>query len=350
MDFSKVRNYLFLILLAGITIAFLSTIKVFAYPIFWAMVIAAIFYPVYRWLNTKLKHPDLSSVLTLVTVFLVIVIPFSTLGTLVLKQSVDLYASINGNRDQIVQATQNIAHWIQNNPLTNQINFNDTFWVEKFSEVTQKTTTFLIESATAFTQDSVTFIIMFIITFYALFFFLRDGEKLLRKLMHLCPLGDHYEQKLYDRFTSTARATIKGNLILGAIQGGLGVILFTLTGVPGALIWGIIMMLFCVIPGLGSFIVWFPAGLIVLLTGSTWQGITILAVGALLISTIDNFLRPVLVGKDIQMHPLLVLFSTLGGIVVFGASGFIIGPIIAALFMAFWDMYEEYYRNELNNN
>jgi predicted PurR-regulated permease PerM len=168
--------------------------------------------------------------------------------------------------------------------------------------------------------------------------------------MHLCPLGDRYEQKLYDRFTSTARATIKGNLILGAIQGGLGVILFTLTGVPGALIWGVIMMLFCVIPGLGSFIVWFPAGLITILAGNTWQGIIILLVGALIISTIDNFLRPVLVGKDIQMHPLLVLFSTLGGIVVFGASGFIIGPIIAALFMAFWDMYEGYYHEELNHN
>ncbi len=350
MDFAKIRNYLFLGLLLIVTLAFFSTIKVFAYPIFWAMVIAAIFYPLYKWLNTKLKHPDLSSTITLITVFLVIVIPFSILGTLIIKQSVDLYSSINGNRGQILQAVQDTTRWIQNNPITKQLNFDDAFWVEKFSQFTQTVTTFLINSATAFTQNSVTFIIMFIVMFYALFFFLRDGEKLLHKLMHLCPLGDRYEQKLYDRFTSTARATIKGNLILGAIQGGLGVLLFALTGIPGALIWGIIMMLFCVIPGLGSFIVWFPIGLITLLTGNTWQGVVILSVGALLISTIDNFLRPVLVGKDIQMHPLLVLFSTLGGIVVFGASGFVIGPIIAALFMAFWDMYEEYYRSELNNN
>jgi predicted PurR-regulated permease PerM len=350
MDFAKIRNYLFLGLLLIVTVGFLSTVKVFAYPIFWAMVIAAIFYPAYNWMNKKLKHPDLSSTITLVAVFLVIVIPFSVIGTLVIKQSVDLYTSINGNRGQIIQTVQNATHWIKNNPLTKQLNFDDSFWIEKFSQLTQKVTTFLIDSATSFTQDSVTFVVMFIIMFYTLFFFLRDGEKFLRKLMHLCPLGDRYEQKLYDRFTSTARATIKGNLILGAIQGGLGVLLFSLTGVPGALIWGIIMMLFCIIPGLGSFIVWFPTGLITLLAGNTWQGITILLVGALLISTIDNFLRPILVGRDIQMHPLLVLFSTLGGIVVFGASGFIIGPIIAALFMAFWDMYEEYYRDELNHN
>lgn len=350
MDFTKIRNYLFLGLLAVITIGFLATIKVFAYPIFWAMVIAAIFYPVYRWLNKKIKHPDLSSTITLVTIFLVIVIPFSILGTLIVKQSFDLYSSVSGSREQIAQTVQNATHWIKENPLTRQLNFNDTFWVEKFSQVTEKVTTYLIESATAFTQNSITFLIMFVIMFYALFFFLRDGEKLLKKLMHLSPLGNRYEQKLYNRFISTARATIKGNLVLGAIQGGLGVILFMLTGIPGAMIWGVIMMLFCVIPGLGSFIVWFPVGLITLLTGHIWQGIVIFAIGALLISTIDNFLRPILVGKDIQMHPLLVLFSTLGGIVVFGVSGFIIGPIIAALFMSFWDMYEEYYRDELNRN
>ena len=350
MDFTKVRNYLFLGLLAAVTIGFLATIKVFAYPIFWAMVIAAMFYPLYNWLNKKIKHPDLSSTITMVAVFLVIIIPFSILGTLVVKQSFDLYASINNNRAQIVQTVQDATHWIKNNPFTKQLNINDEFWIEKFSQLTEKTTTFLVNSITSFTQDSVVFIAMFIIMFYALFFFLRDGKKFLQKLMHLCPLGDRYEKKLYDRFTSTARATIKGNLILGAIQGGLGVILFALTGVPGALIWGVIMMLFCVIPGLGSFIVWFPTGLITLLSGHIWEGIVIFAVGALIISTVDNLLRPILVGKDIQMHPLLVLFSTLGGIVIFGASGFIIGPIVAALFMAFWDMYEEYYRNELNHN
>lgn len=350
MDFSKIRNYLFLGLLAAVTIIFLMTIKVFAYPIFWAMVTAAIFYPIYRWLNQKIKHPDLSSIITLTIVFLVIVIPLSVLGTLVVRQSFDLYSSIKNNREQLIKTVQDTTYWIQNHSLTKELNFDDAFWVEKFSQVAQKITSFLIESATTFTQDSLTFIIMFIIMFYALFFFLRDGEKLLRKIMHLCPLGDRYEKKLYDKFTSTARATIKGNLILGAIQGGIGALLFSLTEIPGALILGIIMMLFCIIPGLGSLIVWLPVGLIAIFSGNVWQGVTILIVGSVLISTIDNLLRPILVGKDIQMHPLLVLFSTLGGIVVFGASGFIIGPIMAALFMAFWDMYEEYYHNELNNN
>jgi len=350
MDFSKIRNYLFLGLLIIVSLTFLSTIKVFAYPIFWAAVIAAIFYPIYYWFNKKIKHPDLSSVITLAIVFLIIVIPFSILGTLMVKQSVDLYYTVNQNGDQIKQALQHTSELIKNNPITAKLNIDDSFWVEKFSQTTQQVANFLINSATNFTQNFITFLIMFIIMFFTLFFFLRDGEKMLKKLMHLCPLGDRYEIRLYERFTSTARATIKGNITVGAIQGGLGFILFTLTGVPGALIWGIIMAMFCIVPGLGSFIVWFPTGIITLALGHTWQGIVILIVGLLLISTIDNILRPIFVGKDIQMHPLLILFSTLGGIVVFGGSGFIIGPIIAALFLAFWDMYEEYYRSELNNN
>lgn len=186
--------------------------------------------------------------------------------------------------------------------------------------------------------------------FYALFFFLRDGEKLLLKLMHLCPLGDKYEKMLYQKFTSTARATIKGNITVALIQGGLGCLLFAATGVPGAIIWGILMAVFCMIPGLGSAIIWLPTSLIMILTGNIWQGVTILIFGALVISFIDNLLRPMFVGRDTELHPLLVLLSTLGGIFFFGLSGFILGPIIAALLVAFWHMYEEYYKEDLVHN
>lgn len=168
--------------------------------------------------------------------------------------------------------------------------------------------------------------------------------------MHLSPLGDKYEGLLYERFTSTARATLKSTLILGSIQGALGGILFWITGVEGALIWAIVMAFVAMIPALGSFLVWLPIGLIMLALGNMWQGFTILIVGAILISNIDNLLRPMLVGRDTQMHPLLVLFSTLGGIFLFGISGFVLGPIIMSLFLSVISIYDHYYRNELGRN
>ncbi len=168
--------------------------------------------------------------------------------------------------------------------------------------------------------------------------------------MHLSPLGDQYEQMLYQRFTSTARATLKGTLIIGGIQGVLGGLLFYFTGVEGAFVWGVIMTILSIIPAVGSFLVWFPAGIIMIATGNIGAGITILLVGAIIISNIDNVLRPPLVGKDTQMHPLFILFSTLGGIMLFGVSGFIIGPVLMALFLAVVSIYDHYYKTELDRN
>ena len=161
---------------------------------------------------------------------------------------------------------------------------------------------------------------------------------------------DKNETLLYNKFTSTARATIRGTLLIGLIQGILGAILFSVTGIQGALIWAIIMTLTAIIPAAGSYIIWLPAGIISLIVGDIWQGVLIMVFGFLVISTIDNFLRPILVGKDTQIHPLLILFSTLGGILVFGISGFLVGPIITSFFLALWEMYAHHYRKELANN
>jgi len=191
---------------------------------------------------------------------------------------------------------------------------------------------------------------MLFIMFYTLFFFLRDGKKILEHLMHLSPLGNKYETMLYEKFTSTSRATLKGTFLVGCVQGTLGGLLFLAVGIPGALIWGLMMVALSIVPAVGCSIIWLPTGIIMLLMGNIWQGITILLFGTLVISNIDNLIRPPLVGKDIQMHPLLVLFSTLGGIFIFGISGFIIGPVIAALFTSVISIYDHYYRNELSNN
>jgi predicted PurR-regulated permease PerM len=168
--------------------------------------------------------------------------------------------------------------------------------------------------------------------------------------MQVSPIGSKYEIMLYKKFTETASATIKGTILVGGIQGAIGGIMFAIAGIDSALIWGIFMVFFSIIPGVGPLIIWFPAAIFLILTGSIWQGIFIILVGTFVIGTIDNLLRPLFVGKDSEMHPLLILLSTLGGIALFGLSGFLMGPIIAALFVSFWEIYEEFYHKELSKN
>ena len=172
----------------------------------------------------------------------------------------------------------------------------------------------------------------------------------MKKIMYILPLGNRYEKMLYEKFTSAASSTIKGGLIISVVQGTLGGLLFWITGVPGAMIWGLAMAVLATIPVTGTYLVWMPVGLIKIITGQWLVGFIILLMGLLVVSTVDNILRPILVGKDLRMHPVLVLFSTLGGLVVFGLTGFVLGPVIAALCQSFWELYEHYYQNELSKN
>lgn len=350
MDFIKIRNTIFIALLTGITIIFFWMIKEFAYPIFWAAILACIFYPVYKYLNNKINVPNLSTAITLMLVILIIVLPFSLITTLVLRESIDLYVEFTSNSHEFRQNLTTAAEWIKNNPYTAPLNINDAVIVEKLSEIGKTVTAFLFTSAKKITQNTIIFGIMLFITFYSLFFFIRDGEKLLKKLMHLSPLGNENEKLLYKKFTSTARATIKGSLIIGLIQGTLGGIMFAMVGIKGAVIWGILMVLLASIPALGTYFIWLPAAIVMIIIGRVYEGVAMILFGSLVIGTIDNFIRPILVGRDSQMHPLIVLLSTLGGIVVFGITGFIIGPIIASLMLAFWEIYETNYKKNLDEN
>lgn len=350
MKFSRFKNMSFFTALILITAGFLYLIKPFFYPLFWAAVIAGIFYPVFSRINKKINYPNLSSLATIGVILIIIILPVAILSSLVLKETLDLYGSISDNQGPIVSTIKSIFEWIKNNPVTEKLNINEQQVTQELTNFAKNTTDFIFTAAKNITQNSLTFLIMFIIMIYALFFFLKDGEKMLKKLAHISPLGENHEIIMYKKFTSTARAVLKGTLIVGGIQGILTGMLFYITGIEGSLILGIITALFSIIPGFGSYIIWFPAALIMLILGNTWEGVLILMIGALLISTIDNFLRPILVGKDTQMHPLLILSSTLGGLVVFGISGFIIGPIITALLLSLWEMYEQYFHQELEND
>ncbi len=190
-------------------------------------------------------------------------------------------------------------------------------------------------------------IFLAIVVFFTLYYLLIEGRRLVERAMYLSPLKNSYEKILIEKFISISKATARGALTIAVIQGVIGMALFFSLGIPSAFILGIAMMFFSLIPIVGSGLIWMPTALVMFITGHSWQGWVILVVGFGILSSIDNFLRPKLVGKNTQMHPLVVFFATLGGISMFGFLGFIIGPIIVALFLALWDIYAKEFKGQL---
>ena len=287
--------------------------KPFFFPLFWAAVIAAIFQPLYRRINRKLNRPSLSTILIFLVIAVIILLPAGVVGTLVFNESLQLYEKLSPDPKNIDQGFQNIIGLIANNPLADLFNIDKSVLIEKAAEVLRSVTNYIFVNLTTLTQNTLGLLVQFAIMFYALFFFVRDGEKFLRTAMRILPLGMGRERLLYDRFVATARSTLKVTLIIGGIQGILGGIVFLITDIEGALIWGLLMIIMAVVPVVGCSIIWGPAGILMLLTGHIWEGVLILASGVLVISMVDNLLRPILIGKDVEMHPLLIFLSSLGG-------------------------------------
>lgn len=347
MKDKKTHNIFFFGILAVITILFFYLLKPFFYPIFWAAVFASIFKPLHARLQRKIGRPNLAAAIMLFSIVVIILLPLILIGTLLVNESFNIYTSLSKDHSPISEFVDGIPDLIMENHFVKRLNINEEMLASKFSGIAKDITNFIFTNLKGLTQNTVIFIGMFLVMLYALFFFIRDGEKFLEKASHLLPLGDKRERMLYERFTSAARATLKGTLVIAFLQGSLGGLLFFAVGIEGALIWWVLMVFLAVIPGVGCSIVWLPAGIAMLFTGHIWEGVVIFVTGVLVISSVDNILRPILVGRDIQMHPLLILFSTLGGIAGFGISGVVIGPIITALLLSLWEMSGRYFENKL---
>ncbi|OPY90358.1 MAG: putative inner membrane protein [Syntrophaceae bacterium PtaU1.Bin231] len=338
---TKNREIVFLALLIGVTLLFLLLLKSFFFPIFWAAVIAAIFRPLCRRLETVLRGKSAAAAVTLALVVILIFIPAAIVGTVLVAESVQLYDAISSGGAQLRNGMQSLQDFLERLPFYERIQIPSGSWSERFAEVYKGIAGFFLDQLRSLTQNTLLFLVQFAVMLYTLFFFLRDGDRFLSMVMRLIPLGDVREKALYQRFAATARATIKVTLIIGGIQGILGSIIFFAVGIKGALVWGVIMIFTSIVPAVGCSIVWAPAGLLLIFSGALWKGIAVLVYGVAVISMADNLLRPLLLGKDVQMHPLLIFLSTLGGISLFGMSGFVLGPIITALLITVWEMSEE---------
>ena len=339
-------NLPFYLILAAVTLLFLYLLKPFFFPLFWAAIIGGIFQSLYRRIDRRLNRPSMSAAVVISLIVLLILLPAAIVGTVVFNESVRLYAAFKPGTEKFGIKFENLIGLITNHPYAALFNINEDLLVTKMAEIARGITNYIFVNLTALTQNTLGGLVQFAIMLYTLFFFIRDGEKFLGWAMRALPLGKGREKFLFERFFVTARSTLKVTLIIGGIQGTVGGIVFFIANIDGAVLWGLLMIIMAVVPVVGCSIIWAPAGLIMLLTGHLWEGILILVTGVFVISMIDNLLRPVLIGKDVEMHPLLIFLSTLGGIVVFGFSGFVIGPIIASLLLAIWAMHEQFFRQE----
>lgn len=341
MNSEKSRHIAFYVLLGMATLLFLYLMKPFFFSIFWAAVIATIFSPAHQYLCKKVKSPSLSATIVLLMIMLIIILPAGVIGSLLLNESLELYNALDVNSVSIEQQIQDISKKITANPYLSRLHIDMAFLTDNLAAEAKNIANFIIYNLRDLTQNTIVFAVNFAIMLYTLFFFIRDGDKFVRMIMKLLPLEQAREALILERFSSTARATLKVTLIIGGIQGILGGLVFFLTGVKGALTWGTLMVFTSIVPAIGCSLVWAPAGIVMVMIGHFWQGMIILAFGIIVISHVDTFLRPLLLGHDVQMHTLLIFLSTLGGLALFGISGFVIGPVITSLVQTFWEMHDE---------
>ena len=327
-----------------ISALFLAMIHQFIMPLILAGIFSALCYPIYSKCETwfKGRHAPASAV-TIIIVICVIIVPFSGLLGIIASQAVKISAVVKLWAEHQNSDPGAISHLIQKIPFYETVEpYIKPFQaqiISKAGEVAATMSSYIINKLTSATIGTANMIVSLFIMLYCMFFFLIEGDKILKKILYYLPLEDHDERRLLDKFTSVTRATLKGTLVIGIMQGTLAGLAFAVLGIPSALFWGTIMAVLSVIPSVGSAIIWFPTVIYLIITSHIAKGIFLFVFCAFVVGSMDNLLRPKLVGKDTQMHELMILFGTLGGIIMFGIVGMIIGPVIAALFVTVWEIY-----------
>jgi len=343
MNYPEIQQKTFVILLVAFSLAFLAILLPFYGAVFWAVVLATLFSPFYRALLIKMnQRSNLAALATLVICMIVVIIPLVLISISLAHEATDVYNSIRSGEINFGLFFQKVVAalptWLVS-PL-------ERFGLTDFSVLQTKLTNaavqgseFITKQAISIGQNTFSFLISFTIMLYILFFLLRDGDKIVTRIKQAAPLNPDHKRVLFNNLTTAIRATVKGNIIVAGVQGALGGIAFMFLGVQGALLWAVLMAFLSLLPAVGAALIWVPVAIYFLVTGAIWQGVTLIAFGILVIGLVDNVLRPILVGKDTQLPDFVVLISTVGGMALLGLNGFVIGPVIASLFISLWDMF-----------
>jgi predicted PurR-regulated permease PerM len=340
----------FLLLLALVTMAFGFILWPLSGAILWGMVLAILFTPLNRALSHRFGHRrSLAAIITLVIIVVMVILPLTLIIASLVQEASKVYERIQSGkldfRVMFQQVFDSLPGWAAN--LLDRFGLTDLrAFQERLSTAFAKGSQFLVAQTIKVGQNTFDFALSLFVMLYLLFFLLRDGDRIFDGIQAAIPLKPAHRRALLDKFTVVIRATVKGNVVVAFLQGALGGLIFWILGVHPALLWAVLMGVLSLLPAVGAALVWFPVAIYFLVTGKIWPGVVLLVYGVVVISLVDNFVRPILVGKDTRIPDYVVLISTLGGISAFGVNGFVIGPVIAALFIAVWNIVAEA-RNEV---
>jgi predicted PurR-regulated permease PerM len=343
MNHPELQQKTFLILLVLVSIAFGWILLPFYGAVFWGTVLAILFAPFYRRLLARMHQRDnWAALATLVICLVGVILPLTLITMAMLQEGMLIFEKIRSGQinfgDYFQQVVAALPQWLTR--LLERLDLlNINSIQQRLSSGAMQGSQYVATQAISITQNTFDFMVSFFIMLYLLFFLLRDGSDLAARIRDAIPLSASHKRHLFKKFTTVIRATVKGNVAVAATQGALGGLAFWFLGIQGALLWAVLMAFLSLLPAIGAAVVWLPVAIYFLVTGAIWQGVALIVFGVLVIGLVDNVLRPILVGKDTQMPDYVVLISTLGGMALFGLNGFVIGPAVAALFIACWDLF-----------
>ncbi|HRP71015.1 MAG TPA: AI-2E family transporter [Luteimonas sp.] len=345
MNTPELQRKVFLLLLLVVTVAFAWLLWPFYGAVFWAVILALLFSPLYRWLLKKMpRSRNLAALATLLVCLLIAILPMSLIAVSLVQEAGALIQRLRaGDMDfgrYLQQVIDVLPGWASD--LLDRVGLGTLPEIqEKLASGAATVSQFVATQALSVGQGTVQFFISFGIMLYLLFFLFRDGAALAVRIRRAIPLAEDHKRALLEKFTTVIRATVKGNIVVAVVQGALGGLIFWILGVQGVVLWSVVMAFLSLLPAVGTGLVWGPVAIYFLATGSIVEGVVLIAYGVFVIGLVDNILRPILVGKDTRMPDYVVLISTLGGMVLFGINGFVIGPLIAALFISAWDLFSK---------
>jgi predicted PurR-regulated permease PerM len=332
----------FLWLIVAISVAFAWILWPFYGAVLWAMILAIVFRPVYQRLAKSMgQRRNLAALATVAIIVAIVILPAALITASLVQEASGVYERFRSGEFNLARNFQQVLDvlpaWATN--LLDRFGLTDLATVQqKLADTLMRGSQFLAAQAINIGQTTFEVIIRLFIMLYLLFFLLRDGEELFRTIKDAVPLGAEHQRAVFSKFATVIRATVKGTIVIAILQGALGGLIFWFLGVRAALLWAVLMAFLSLLPAVGAALVWVPVAIYFLVTGAVWEGLVLIAYGALVISLVDNLVRPILVGADTKMPDYVVLISTLGGLEVFGMNGIVLGPVIAAMFMVVWDI------------
>lgn len=340
MKAERLYTTISLAIILGLFYLFYKVLSPFLITIAWAMVLSITFYPVYRIFLKFTKRPWAASLVTILIILIIIIGPFTYIIGALVNEITDIYVSIeNKGFDAITRLQEHPAFSKLIKKIITYTGGRDINLNEAAINSLQGIGKYIAEHISELFKNVFVFAMNFVIMFLTIFYFLRDGEKLAEYLKKLLPFSVEQKKELGIKVKEMVIAAIYGGVVVGVIQGILGGMAFFVLGLPSPVFWGVAMAFLSFVPLFGTFIVWGPATLILILGGSYAKGIGLLLFGFLVISAVDNILKPLIIGGKTKLHTLLIFFSVLGGINFFGFIGFILGPIIAVLCLSLLEIY-----------